>query len=284
MISVFLCFLVCIFCFSIFCYWHCELYISLRLVISKICFFFSLPIVFSILSIMLQAILQKLMVVVVVFFYLLILKGPVFLPGLVFFPQKQVERVLFWTDHVHLDTVRDLLGEVRLEGRMPVPCPASEGAARGARAMGHAGRSPRSWFLSFSGKATVPHARPNVSDLLPGTQIVQSLCPTSHTQLQVNEELAAWGGLCLWNHCLPALCTSRSPDTAHPEAPSASATTLATFRITPQSGHPRLSASRMTWKPRPPTTPTGLKSHSAGPLWGAPWVPPLCLTAFAYLP
>lgn len=90
----FLCFLVCIFCFSIFCYWHCKLLISPRLVISKICFISPLRIVFSILSVMLQAIFQNLMVVVVVvFFYLLILKGPVFLPGLVFFPQKQVECV-----------------------------------------------------------------------------------------------------------------------------------------------------------------------------------------------
>lgn len=52
----------------------------------QICFF-PLSVVFSILSIMLQAIFQKLMVVVVVFFYFLILKGPVFLPGLVFPPE-----------------------------------------------------------------------------------------------------------------------------------------------------------------------------------------------------
>lgn len=110
--------------------------------------FFPLPIVFSILSIMLQAIFQKLMVVVVVvFFYLLILKGPMFLPGLVFFfsSRNRLNAFLFWTAHVHLDAVRDLLREVRLEGRMPVPCPASEGAARGGQ--GHGPHWQESSFL-----------------------------------------------------------------------------------------------------------------------------------------
>lgn len=85
-----------------------------------------------------------------------------------------------------MDTIRDLLREVKLEGWVPIQYLASEGAARG----------PGPWailaevliltdlfFSHFFGKATVSHARPNVSDLLPGTQIGLSLCPTSHTQL-----------------------------------------------------------------------------------------------------
>lgn len=171
----FLCFLVYIFWFSIFCYWHCKLHISPRLVISKICFFFfPLPIVFSILSIMLQAIFQKLLVVVVVvFFYLLILKGPMFLPGLVFFfPQKQVECLFVLDSPCSLGHCQRSPQRGQAEGQdassMSGIWRSSKG---GARAMGHTGKSPHSWFLSFSGKATLPHARPNVSDLLPGTQV-----------------------------------------------------------------------------------------------------------------
>lgn len=108
--------------------------------------------------------------------------------------------------------------------------------------MGHTGRNPHSWFLSFSGKATVPHARPNVSDLLPGTQIVQSLCPTSHTQLQVNEEFAASGRLCLQSHCHCLrlhLCTSRLPGTIHSEAHNLSETILATLWNHPPEWPPK---------------------------------------------
>lgn len=67
---------------------------------------------------------------------------------------------------------------------------APEGAVRG---QGHGpwailtGVLILAWVVWLFGKATGPHARPNVSDLLPGTQIVLSLCPTSHTQLPSRE-------------------------------------------------------------------------------------------------
>lgn len=122
-------------------------------------------------------------VVVVVFFYLLILKGPVFLPGLVFPPE--IVWMLFALDSLFL------LGCC---WRPPWRGQAGGLGANSASGILGSSKGPGpwatlaaililAWFVSFLGKAVVPHARPNGSNLLPGTQIVLSLCPTSHTQL-----------------------------------------------------------------------------------------------------
>lgn len=146
--------------------------------------FLSLPTAYSIPSIMLQVIFQRymLLLVVVVFFYLLILKLThlAFFPGLVFPPETG------WV-HFVLDSPFSLgycqtsqRGQAGGLGANSVS--SIRKSSKEARATGYAGGSPHSYcFFSFFGKAIVPHARPNVSDLIPGTQTGLSLCPTSHT-------------------------------------------------------------------------------------------------------
>lgn len=147
--------------------------------------FLSLPTAYSILSIMLQVIFQRYMLMVVVFFYLLILKltHPVFFPGLVFPPETG------WV-HFVLDSPFSLgycqtsqRGQAGGLGANSVSS-IRERAARGpGPQVTLAGVLVLTCFFSFFGKAIVPHARPNVSDLIPGTQTGLSLCPTSHIQL-----------------------------------------------------------------------------------------------------
>lgn len=248
--------------------------------------FFPLPIVFSILSIMLQAIFQKLMVVVVVvFFYLLILKGPMFLPGLVFFffLQKQVECVFV------------LDGPCSL-GRCQRSPQRGQAGGQDASSMSGIWRSskggPGPWatlagvlILGFSHFLARPHY--HMPDLMCRTFFLvhkfslfaQPNTPNCKSTKNLLSKVAcAFGATALLISAHPGLQTQLTQrPTVHQRQ------LLPPCRIILQSGQPRLSASRTTWKPRPPTIPTGLKSHSTGPLWGAPQAPPLHLTAFAYL-
>lgn len=137
--------------------------------------FLPLPTMFSILSIILQVIFQRYMLLVVFFFYLLILKltHPAFFPGLVFPPETG------WV-HFVLDSPFSL-GYCQTSQR-------GQAGGLGANSVSSirvtlAGVLILTCFFSFFGKATVPHARPNVSYLIPDTQTGLSLCPTSHTQL-----------------------------------------------------------------------------------------------------
>lgn len=110
--------------------------------------FLSIPTVYSILSVMLQAIFQRLMRLLVVFFYLLILKGPAFLPGLVLPPETG------WV-HFVLDSPFSLGYYQRSPQRSQAGGPGANsvsglwGSGKGARTRGHPGRSPHSYWLVF---------------------------------------------------------------------------------------------------------------------------------------
>lgn len=153
--------------------------------------------------------------------------------------------------------------------------------------MGHPGRSPHSYLVfSFFGKVTVPHARPTVSDLLPGTQIVLSLRPNSHTQLPSQRRTR-----CLLRRPVPleplllpeasSLCIQVSRHSS-PGASTVSEATLATCKI------PLLSVTKGL---QPAGSPEGpghpllqQASNFTHPVpFGSSWVFPKRLTVFAHL-
>lgn len=89
---------------------------------------------------------------------------------------------LFWRASAHLAAVGDLLGEVKLEAECQL-CIRHPPEERGLGPLATLADilTPAS-FVTFLGMATVPHARPKWPNLLPGVQIVLSVCPASYTQ------------------------------------------------------------------------------------------------------
>ena len=128
-------------------------------------------------------------------------------------------------------------------GWAPVQHPASEGVARVPGPWATlAGVLILTWLFSFFGKATVPHARLNMSDLLPGTQIVLSLCPASHTHLPSQQRTCCLGRPEPSDCCClrPHLCPSRSPGTMTWGHPTYQRQLWPPCEITFYTGHPPL--------------------------------------------